>query len=64
MLRVHTLLALVVLEGLEGHEGGTAGQDLVAEGALVLHAAIIVVDLLVVLLVVVCDASARVCRPR
>lgn len=30
-----TLLALVVLKGLEGHEGGAAGEELVGELGLV-----------------------------
>lgn len=44
---VLTLLPLLVLEHLHGHEGSTAGEELVAELGLVV---ILLVDLVVVVL--------------
>jgi hypothetical protein len=43
----------VVLKGLEAGEGGTSGDELVAEAGLVLIEVVILVDLLVAVLVVV-----------
>ena len=54
-----TLLPLLVLEHLHGHEGSTAGEELVAELGLVV---ILLVDLVVVVLGVayeVLDAASR-----
>lgn len=45
--RILTLLPLLVLEHLHGHEGSTAGEQLVAELGLVV---ILLVDLVVVVL--------------
>lgn len=49
-----TLLPLLVLEHLHGHEGSSAGEQLVAELGLV----VILVDLVVVVLGVAFEASA------
>ena len=56
-----TLLPLPVLEHLHGHEGSTAGEQLVAELGLV----VILVDLVVVVLGVAFEVSAAgICQVR
>lgn len=55
----HTLLALVVLKSLEGGEGSTTGNQLVAEATLVLWLTVVVVDLVVVVLSVTCERSGQ-----
>ena len=56
-----TLLPLLVLEHLHGHEGSTAGEQLVAELGLV----VILVDLVVVVLGVAFEVSAAsICHVR
>lgn len=60
-MAVLTLLPLLVLEHLHGHEGSTAGEQLVAELGLV----VILVDLVVVVLGVAFEVSAAgICHVR
>ena len=56
-----TLLALVVLEGLEGGEGSTTSEQLVAELGLVVGL-VLVVDLVVLLLGVACMSLSALCH--
>lgn len=53
-----TVLTLVVLEGLEGHEGGTTGEELVGELGLVVR----LVGLLVVVACLVWSRTSVSCR--